>query len=73
MADAAPGALAGLAPRRDGRGGEAAVAGDVVGVVVGLEHVLDPDAHVAREREVILDLELRVDDRGDAGVLVAIR
>ena len=46
--------------RGAGRGGEAAVAGDVVGVVVGLEQVLDPDAHVAREREVLVDLELRV-------------
>jgi len=57
--------------RRAGRRSEAAVAGDVVGMVVGLEHMLDPDAHVAREREVLLDLELRVHDRGNAGILVA--
>ena len=57
--------------RRAGRGREPAVAGDVVGVVVGLEHVLDAHAHVAREREVLVDLEARVDDRGDARVLVA--
>ena len=47
------------------------MARDVVGVRVGLEHVLDPHAEVAGEREVLLDVELRVDDRGDAGVLVA--
>jgi hypothetical protein len=57
--------------RRAGRGGEPAVAGDVVGVRVGLEHVLDADAEVAREREVILDVELGVDDGGEAGILVA--
>ncbi len=28
-------------------------------------------AHVARELEVLVDLEARVDDRGDAGLLVA--
>ena len=56
--------------RGAGRVREAAVAGHVVGVVVGLEDVLDPHAHVAREREVLLDVELRVDDRGDARVLV---
>ena len=59
--------------RRAGRGREAAVAGDVVGVVVGLEDVLDLHAHVARELEVLVDLEARVDDGRDAGVLVADR
>ena len=57
--------------RRAGRGDEAAVAGDVVGVVVGLEDVLDANAEVAREAQVLVDVELGVDDRGDAGVLVA--
>jgi hypothetical protein len=57
--------------RRAGRRGEAAVAGDVVGVIVGLEDVLDPHAHVAGHRQVVLDVELRVDHGGDAGVLVA--
>ena len=57
--------------RRAGGGGQPAVAGDVVGVVVGLEHVLDRDAHVARERQVLVDLEARVDDGRDARVLVA--
>jgi hypothetical protein len=57
--------------RRAGRRGEPAVARDVVGVVVRLEDVVDPHAHVAREREVLLDVELRVDDRRDAHVLVA--
>ncbi len=56
--------------RRARRGGQASVAGDVVGVVVGLEHVLDPDAHVTRQGQVFVDLELRVDDGDDAGVLV---
>ena len=49
------------------RGGrEPAVTRDVVGVVVGLEHVVDLDAEVARELEVLVDLEARVDHRGDA-------
>jgi hypothetical protein len=56
--------------RARGRG-EPAVSGDVVGVVMGLEDVLDPHAHVAGQREVLLDVELGVDDGGDAGVLVA--
>ena len=57
--------------RRAGGRGQPAVAGDVVGVVVGLEDVLDAHAHVARELEVLVDLEARVDDGGDARVLVA--
>ncbi len=54
-----------------GAGGrrQAAVAADVVGVVMGLHYVFDPHAGVMRECEVLLDVELRVDDR-DAGVLV---
>jgi hypothetical protein len=54
-----------------GRGDEPAVAGDVVGVVVGLEHVLDHDAEVAGEPQVLVDVQARIDDRGDPGVLVA--
>ena len=50
---------------------QAAVAGHVVGVVVGLEDVLDAQAHVAGQLEVLVDLEARVDDRGDARLLVA--
>jgi hypothetical protein len=50
---------------------KAAVARDVVGVVVGLEDVLDVDVQVAGELEVLVDLEARVYDRGHAGVLVA--
>jgi hypothetical protein len=57
--------------RRAGRDGEPAVPGDVVGVVVGLEDVLDPHAHVARQRQVLLDVELGVDDGRDVRVLVA--
>ena len=41
--------------------------GDVVGVVVGLEDVLDPHAQIAGQREVLLDVELGIDDRGHAG------
>ena len=57
--------------RRARGGGEAPVTGDVVGVGVGLEHVLDVHARVARQPEVLVDVQSRVDDRGDAGVLVA--
>jgi hypothetical protein len=57
--------------RRARGGGEAPVTGDVVGVGVGLEHVLDAHPHVARQPEVLVDVQLRVDDRGDAGGLVA--
>ena len=57
--------------RRAGGGGQPPVAGDVVGVVVGLEDVLDAHADVAREAQVLVDVEPRVDDRGDARVLVA--
>ena len=56
---------------RAGRGREAAVAGDVVGVGVGLEHVLDRHAEVAREAQVLVDVEPRIDDRGDPRVVVA--
>jgi hypothetical protein len=42
--------------------GEAPVAGDVVGVVVRLEHVHDPEVVLVGEVEVVLDLPLRVDD-----------
>ncbi len=54
-----------------GRRGEAAVSGDVVGVVVGLQDVLDAHSEVARQPEVLVDVELRVHDGSDAGVLVA--
>jgi hypothetical protein len=57
--------------RRPRRGSQPSVARDV-GVVVGLEHVLDPHAHITRERQVLLDLELRIDDGGNAGVLVLV-
>ena len=63
----------GVAVDVDGRAGgrrEPPVAGHVVGVVVRLEDVLDPHADVAREAQVLVDLELRIDDRRDAAVLV---
>jgi hypothetical protein len=56
---------------RPGRRGEAAVSGDVIGVVVGLEDVLDAHALVAGERQVLVDVELGVDHRGDPGVLIS--
>ena len=56
---------------RAGGGREPAVAGDVVGVGVGLEHVLDRHAEVAREAQVLVDVEPRIDDRGDPRVVVA--
>ena len=57
--------------RRARRAREPAVAGDVVRVVVGLEHVLDPDAVQAAEPQVGLDVPLRVDHGGDARAGVA--
>ncbi len=54
-----------------GGGREAAMSGDVIGVVVGLEDVSDADAEVARELQVLVDLETRIHDRRDALVLVA--
>ena len=56
--------------RRAGRVGQPAVAGDVVGVVVGLEDVLDSHTHVPCEVEVHVDLEARIDDRRDSGPVV---
>ena len=47
------------------------MAGHVVGVVVGLEDVLDAHAEVAGEAQVLVDVQPRVDHRGDAGLLVA--
>ncbi len=46
------------------------MAGDVVGVVVGLEDVLDPDPVQAGQAPVGVDVPLRVDHRGVAGVAV---
>src|SRR5919109_961826 len=43
-------------------------AAEVVGVVMGLEHVPDLEVVLAREVEVLLDLPLRVDDRRFATV-----
>ena len=57
--------------RRSGRSHEPAVAGDVIGVVVSLEDVLDPHAEVARELQIPVDGKSRVDHRGDTRVLVA--
>ena len=54
--------------RRAGRLGEPAAAGDVVGVVVRLEDVPDLEAVLLGEREVLLDLPLRVDHGALAAV-----
>jgi hypothetical protein len=56
-----------------GAGGrhEPPVTRDVVGMVVRLEDVLDLHAQVARQPQVLVDVELRVDYGGDARVLVA--
>ncbi len=51
--------------RGAGRAGEPSVPGNVVGVVVGLEHVLDSNPVQSGKVEVWLDVPLRVDDRGD--------
>ena len=50
---------------------EPPVARDVVGVVVGLEDVLDRDAEVAREPQVLADVQPRVDHGRDARFVVA--
>ena len=54
-----------------GGGAQPSVTGDVVGVRVGFQHVLDLNADVARELEVLLDGQARVHDGGHARVLVA--
>ncbi len=46
------------------------MAGDVVGVVVGLQHVADPHPVQAGQAAVGLDVPLRVDDGGDAAFAV---
>ena len=52
--------------RRPGRPRQPPVPGDVVGVVVGLQHVPDPHPVQPRQAPVGLDVPLRVDDRRDA-------
>src|SRR3954447_16772741 len=50
---------------------EPSMAGYVVGVVVGLEHVLDPNTVKAAEPQIRVDVPLGIDDHGDADALVA--
>jgi hypothetical protein len=50
---------------------EAAVAGHVVGVIVRLDHVLDPHSMQATQAQVRIDVPLRVDHRRDTGRCVA--
>ena len=45
--------------------------GDEVRVQVGEEDVRDTQAVLRGERQVLLDVALRIDDRGGAGGLVA--
>src|SRR4051812_41447978 len=47
------------------------MARQVVGVVVGLEDVLDPHVEVASDLEVLVDLEARVNHGGHAGLVVS--
>jgi phosphopantothenate synthetase len=47
------------------------VPGDVIGVVMRLEHVFDADTVEAGKVEVGLDVPLRIDDRGDSRADVA--
>ena len=62
----------GMDPHRDAvLEREPAVAGDVVGVRVGLEHRREPHAVVRGRGQVLLDRERRVDDDRLAGLLVA--
>ena len=49
---------------------EPTVPRDVIGVVMGLEHMSEPDAQVAGGLQVPGDIEAGVDDRGDARLLV---
>ncbi len=59
---------AGVLMNVDGRAGggrESPVPGDVIGVVVGLEHVLDPHSVKAAEAQVGVDVPLRIDHCGD--------
>jgi hypothetical protein len=45
----------------------------MVGVVVGLEDVADPNPVLEREREVVLDLPLGIDDDGLVAVSDEVR
>ena len=49
-----------------GEGGQFGVAGDEIGVQVGLDHVLDAEPVFDRVFDVDADVALRVDHRGDA-------
>ena len=57
--------------RRAGGERQPAVAGDVIGVVVRLEDVLDADTHVPCKVQIDIDLEARIDDGGDSRAVVA--
>ena len=46
------------------------MAGDEVGVKVGEEDVLDLEFILGGEGDVLIDVALRIDDRGNAGLFV---
>jgi hypothetical protein len=52
--------------RRAGAGGQLAVAGDEIGVQVGLDHMPDAEAVVTRGFQIDVDITLRVNDCRDA-------
>ena len=47
------------------------MAGEEIGVQVGEHDVRDPQPVLLGEGQVLLDVALRIDDRGDPGLLVA--
>ena len=53
------------------RDGQAPMPGDVVGMVMRLEDVLDVNARVASEAQVLVDLETRVHHGGHTSVLIS--
>ena len=57
--------------RRAGPVAQLEMAGDEIGVEVGEEDVRDPQAVLLGEGQVLVDVALRVDDRGRPGRLVA--
>jgi len=57
--------------RGAGGGSQPAVPGDVVGMVMGLQHMLNADPHVASEIQILVGLKPRIDDGGHPGLLIA--
>lgn len=57
--------------RRPRRRDEPAMTGNVVGVRMGLENVLDLDAEVGGEFQIFVNLEAWIDDCGYASMRIA--